>query len=90
MIEDQCREMPCDLCGKMPDDCECAECSVCQSFGCMEHANAAHLYELVRTHEYLLGRLRGELKRRGLPEREVEPPDLWPNEDAPPETEAQP
>jgi hypothetical protein len=33
MIEAQCEEGPCDVCGKFPDDCICPECPQCQEIG---------------------------------------------------------
>lgn len=36
MIEAQCAEYPCLVCGRYPDDCLCPECNICGEYGCPE------------------------------------------------------
>ncbi len=60
-------EQPCELCGKMADNCDCPECPVCGSYGCIQHeAEDALRIRLARL-EYLANCAKRELIRRGQP-----------------------
>jgi hypothetical protein len=68
-------EQPCELCAKMPDDCECIECPTCGSFGCIAHEGAHSIYQRLELARHLVNAGERELKRRSLPMFEEDPLD---------------